>query len=245
MTTNITQSSISGTATPTSGASDARVTTIRVAPGSARKWINVELKGTFPDLSKINVSLYSCTTPAPTPIAGYQNMALPLSKKIDISTLPVATYPCIHARVNILAGSPAPILDDVIVRWNPLPVSKISLSGSTSASVGTDMRYEINYSNSFVDDTDVVVWAPLPAALTDSYGRTVNFEFVRTLPASGLYTATSLTIGTTTIPANSVYWHFDEVKSGDTMKLVFFIKSKNGEQNGLNFTMQAHIDGEL
>jgi hypothetical protein len=242
---NITIDPAAGIAKITPTFSSGYFNTVAVSPNSFTAWNKIIVDATYSNSADVRVSLYTC---ANTPISGYQNMTLGAGGIIDISTLPTS-FSCVKARTDLFdSGGPRPIVNDVKITWTPLPVFLITHSAGTTRPVGGGIVYAINYSVSYVDDTGIVVWAPLPRVAdgtvtnyTVSYGITPDPTFVKA-SNGGQYTATPITLNGISIPANSVYWNVGNVSAGYSGTLTYELATENNWQNGIKYLSQAYID---
>jgi len=56
------------------------------------------------------------------------------------------------------------VISDVQANWDPLPVHISTITGSDTKKVGENLVYDVQFSNSYADDYNVVVYVPLPEA---------------------------------------------------------------------------------
>ncbi|MCB9020056.1 MAG: hypothetical protein H6546_06980 [Chitinophagales bacterium] len=131
----------------------------------------------------------------------------------------------------------------------------MKIDGLPETTVGGALQYKVQYSVSYTDDTDVVIWAPLPSIadgtvsnFTPSYGQNPEPLFNSCGGANVddcQYVTTDTLVGDVLVPAGSVYWHFNTLSAGDTGTVKFKINTKNGWENGIQYDFYASIDGAL
>lgn len=249
---NITVDIVAGVAKITSGFSSGFFTTTDIQPASFSSWNNIQIVApVYSTIQDITGSLYTCGD-TPVAIPGFQNMQFTGTNLVaSISSLSVSTYPCIKVRVDMtnLTGNPnlTPLLDSLMVTWDPKPLFLVSVSSPTSVSAGSTYSALISYSNSFVDSDGVVVWMQLPTYLngsivnyTTSYNQNPQTTF-SSATSGGIYTAGGTVVNGVNIPANSVYWNLGTVFAGKSGTLIVRINTQSGWQNGMVLNHLAHI----
>jgi large repetitive protein len=245
---NINVNTSAGTAGLTTAATSGYFTTGEIRPLSFRAWDKVEITANVSDARDMKVSVYDCSA-VPTPVAALQNLTA-TGGIVDISSLSAASYPCLRVKVDLATNGPVrPVIDNLRVSWDELPVFLVAHSGTPTSPVGTKLDYQVKYSVNYSDEDGVVVWVPLPqidrATVTDftaAYSQTPNPTFVAATDG-GIHTAAGTTLYGVTIPANSVYWDLGKVKSGTTAILSYQLNTLNGWQNSITYKLQASIDG--
>ena len=221
--------------------------TTDISPSSFTNWVKAKVVGTYNNLNDIKISAYTCGT-SPVLIPAVQNISINSSGEVDLSPL-TNSNSCIRVRVDFESnGSIVPSITELRVEWRPLPVFLISNSAPTTVLAGENIVYSINYSLSYVDDTGIVVWEPLPtnsnggvANYEPSYGQDTSLSFV-SASNGGVYTATSQTINGVNVPANSVYWTLGALTAGQSGTLTMTLKTQNGLQDGITYSTNAYID---
>jgi uncharacterized repeat protein (TIGR01451 family) len=234
-------------------------TTIEIHPSSFQDWDKIYVDANASLSDSIKVTVYDCPADiGVNMISGYSNIPLPDDGIIDISGIDNNTHPCIQLYVSLNVGVVRPTIDSIKVTWDPLPVYLISESAQASVLAGDQINYSINYSISYVDDVQTVVWAELPSvsnscsptALTcitnfnPAYGQVPpNPTYVSGSASNGgVYTASGGAINGINIPANSVYWKLGTTTAGSSGTLTYQVQTLNSWQNGMTFLSQAHID---
>ena len=243
------------------GGNTATVSTIEVKPNSLDGWDKVELEATYSNTNAVKINLLTCENhPSPnTPISGFQNLTLSggVANISSLNHIPPTGYDCIRVQVVMdnLAGSiPSPVVSKIKVSWVPLPVLLIDHLTPAQVEVGQTIVNTVRLSVSYAEACDVVAYAPLPETgvtnpdnyidnYTPSYGQNPNPSFIEASD-DGVYTASQITIGNTTIPANSVYWDLGCLKAGYTGKLTYKLKTTNGWENGILYHTQAYAGAE-
>ncbi|MFC1640705.1 hypothetical protein ACFL2D_01500, partial [Patescibacteria group bacterium] len=218
-------------------------TTSLITPSSFEAWDEIILDATYATIGDVTVSLYDCDDP-PVPIPAFQNV-MPAANRVDISSLDPDMYPCVRARVDMRGAAISPTVDSVKVTWDAFPVFLISHSADAGVSVGESILYTINYSVSFADADDLVIWAELPS---EAEG-TVNYDVYDQNPdpgyksatRGGIYSATEIDVRGVTVPANSVYWDLGDVHAGTTSTVTYVLKTNNGWADGILYESTAHI----
>ncbi len=142
-------------------------------------------------------------------------------------------------------------VDDVTVRWEPLPLYSIAIDApETKPSCGTT-SFTIAYSLSYASDTDVVLYSRLPNStygtvteFTPSYNQfpAFNPDFI-SANKGGQYTANAITVRWVSIPSNAVYWEWDEMVEWETDTLTYVVEVPCGTENGVVYEASAFIDG--
>lgn len=229
-------------------------TTAEIQPASFRNWDKITLDASINNAADLTVDVTRCDGvfggSAPTVISGYAGLT-PVGGVIDISGIPV-TEGCIQVRVNLSDSDGIyPSVSNLEASWDPLPVFLVRLDGDLQKVVGDTITYFVDYSVSYVDSDNVFVWVPLPENATDfsnytaGYNQSVDpgfdLSFVEAT-GGGMYTSSPISIDGVAIPANSVYWDLGYLKRGFAGTLGFKLRSKNGLEDELTYTIQAHMD---
>lgn len=145
-------------------------------------------------------------------------------------------------------GSPLPVIDSLELTWQPLSFIGLNLTPPSTTNACDSAVYDIAYSLSFVDDTDVVIHVPLPSiqsgSYTPSYGQNTSLVF-ETASNSGMYTTVGTSVTTNngsliSVPANSIYWHFPTLTAGDTGILKFTVQVPCNLENGATYDAIAY-----
>ena len=226
-TNNVNFDHVAGTVTPS--ASGAYFTTYEITPTSYSDWDEVNVSGVIGIATDAQVQIVACDGLA-TPIAG---PFVPSGGIVDISGLGLPG--CIQVQI-LLANSP--IIDQVEVTWTPLPVMLLRLDGDSTGDAGDRHCYDVDFSNSFVDNDDVVIWVPFPTGGTDSFGQSTDPVFVEA-SHTGLFTIVPVVVNGITVPANSVYWDAGFQLRGSAQSYQFCASSLNGIEDGSSFQFQA------
>ena len=209
---NINFDHTAGTATPS--AAGAYVTTTEIRPSSFVDYREVRLTGSIANALDALVEIDACDGSA-TPIAG---PFTPVGGIVDISGLGLPN--CIQVKVLF---NNTPTLSEIEVTWIPLPVMILNLLGDETDLVGANHCYDLEFSNSFVDNDDIVIWVPLPTGLTDAYSQTYDPSFV-SATRGGEFTAAGTTVNGIAVPANSIYWDLGFKKRGTATTLKFLCR---------------------
>ena len=226
---NITYDHVAGTAT--ANAAGAFVRTSAINPSSLTDWDEVRLSGVLGSAVSAQVEITNCTSTAT--IAGPFS---PSGGRVNLRGLGLPS--CIQVRVNLNGTSS---LDEIRVTWDALPVMLLRLTGDTTDQVGANHCYNLDLSNSFSDNDNIAMWVPLPSGLVDVYGQNYSPSFA-SASNGGSYTAGGLNLNGSSIPANSVYWNIGFRKGGSTTRYRFCLRTPNGTQDGVSFSLQAEAD---
>ncbi len=252
---NVTVNGSLATATIPASASG-NILTSTIKPASFSKWNNLSVEGTWSSTAAVKLQLYTCdSTPTLLPAnalsvtgQGDNTSGYTLSGGLlNISNLSTTTYPCLQVRVLLAsdATSPAPVIRKVSASWSPLTVFLMRLTSPATKQVGEKVTLTADYSVSYADDTDVIVWLPVPqpksGSFTTVYSQNLALSFA-SATQGGQYTSTAQTINGIAVPANAVYWRLGAQKAGSTGSLSASFTSTNGVQHGVVYTAQAHID---
>lgn len=240
---NIEIDTILGVAGVATGYSSGYFTTADIHPNSFTKWNKVELTANYSNPSDVQISLYECNS-TPMPISGFQNLTLS-GGMYDISSLSPTTYPCIAVRVDMTSGTVSPTVDSLRVSWDPLPAYLLAVSVPTSVPAGSVLDANVNYSVSYVNDVNTVVWTTFPSVMSGTYNPLYNQNPALTFVSAsngGQYTVSGITINGITVPAKSIYWDLGNVNAGQSGTLNFKLQTGNGWQNGMKFGFSASID---
>jgi uncharacterized repeat protein (TIGR01451 family) len=234
---------IVGVAKVAAGKTTGYFTTADIRPNSFTKWNTVELDANYSGATDVVVSLYECDL---TPISGFQNLTL-AGGMYNIGSLSATTYPCIKVRVDMTNGVTPPTINSLRVTWNPLPGYLITMTTPASVPAGANLGVDVNYSISYVDDVNTVVWIPVPtmASGISNYNNLYNQNPALTFVSAsngGQYTASSIAVNGVTVPAGSVYWSLGNVAAGQSGTLNMQLQTTNGWQSGMQFNFSAHID---
>jgi len=228
-------------------------TTVEIRPVSFRKWEEIEIVGNFASGDDVAVSLYDCGEPNPSPIppGDLPEMAL-IGGRIDIGLLNKESYACIRVRVDLNNGTGiAPIVDDVKITWTKLPVFLISESVTSEVLSGDNITYVINYSSSYADDSNVVIWSRVPTVgnggisnYTVGFGQDLGVMF-ESASNGGQYTESDVSLYGVTVPAGSVYWVMANIEAGKSGIVTYTLDTNNGIESGVRYITNAYMDSEL
>lgn len=235
------------------GSTPSFFTTTEIEPNSFRNWEKIILDASVNNAADLNVDVVRCDGvfggASPTVIA---SGLVPAAGEIDISSVVPDTEACIQVRVNLSdSDGIIPVVNQLTVTWDPLPVFLVRLDGDATKIVGEKINYSIDYSVSYVDSPGVVVWVPLPNAPADfsnytaAYNQDTTPGFDLTFVSAtfgGTYTAGGLTVNGVSVPANSVYWNMGDLNSGFAGTLDLILRSNNGLEDGISYGLTAYMD---
>ena len=71
--------------------------------------------------------------------------------------------------INMQSGVVNPMIDEIRFTWNPLSFFLLDLQLDTSVDACSMAVFNLQYSLSYVNDTDVVLYAPLPTPVSGTY----------------------------------------------------------------------------
>ncbi|MFT7579291.1 MAG: putative repeat protein (TIGR01451 family), partial [Myxococcota bacterium] len=216
----------------TTGA-DGLVETTSITPTSSFGWRDLSVTYTAATENAVVVSAVDPATGTVYPLTlGPGEGAF--TAVADLSGVP-ASVGSLRVRLALSDAPILPTLQALRVRWHPKSVLAGALAGAATACTNDTKAFRANVSVSIVEAIDLVVYAPIaevdgvrPAASAMSDG--------------GRYTATAITVGATTVPAFSVYWHFPITASGTTFALTYNLSYANGTANGAVFANSLHVD---
>ena len=210
-----------------------------IAPPGFDSWLSICLNANYSGGSDLTIDILDAAVD--TSIAGYTGIPISSFSKncYDISGLDINTYPELKIQINHTRGNTAPIVSRLSVKWNPQTFLLFDKIAPTSVLAGQEFRYMVRVSANFVDAKNVVIYDPLPSTLNgtvtyetgEDYGQSDD-PVVGQISNGGQYTATGITVYGIPVPANSVYWIFDELKAGVSNVLQFFVTSPNGTLDG-------------
>jgi uncharacterized repeat protein (TIGR01451 family) len=244
---NVSIDTQSGVANLTLTDQDGYFTTSTITPSSFANWKDIEIEGIYNHPNDVLVSLLDCSGNL-DPISDFQN--IPLNQnKIDISSLDKNTYGCIKVRLDLSSQNTVkPVINNLRVNWNPLPVFLIKHSTDSEVQAGQKIVYQVNFSTSFADAAGTVIWVKLPniddGTIKDfdpSYGQDLTPTFTSATDG-GQFTVNEITVNGITIPAGSVFWDLGTTKAGETKRLSYALQTKPGWENGVILESQAIIN---
>lgn len=234
--------------TLTAGEDDGYFYTTAITPSSFSAWGRVYLDFTSATAAGVTVSVHHGVTGA---ALGTLDLTSPQSVSDDaayarmgsIATL-AAGAPSVRLRVSLNRDgqSIAPNVKALKVSWTPRSVLNVTLEAPTTRATGDGIVLRVAASVSYVDATDFVAWAPAPTATNNRYNQPANLTFV-SATEGGLYHAgpSPLVIGTTSVPAGSVYWTRPTLAAGNTFAYYATFRSNNGLVTDVAYPFQAHV----
>jgi hypothetical protein len=164
---------------------------------------------------------------------------------VSLSTVPATQLSgrvVVKLRERVIAGDPEvrirPTVQALRVTWSPRSVVKLGLEAPASTCSNQQYTYKVRVSVSLVNATDLVVWAPIPQAPTDAFGRTYPLAF-GTASNAGVYTSSAITVKGNQVPANAVYWDLGTVNAGNTFLLSYSVTPPTGTLNTTTYTATA------
>jgi uncharacterized repeat protein (TIGR01451 family) len=146
-----------------------------------------------------------------------------------------------------------PQVSTVNVMWNSQSQSSLILSAPTAKDAGSCYEYDLDWSVSYTNGQNIVVYIALPqysdtriTPLVPWYGQFTtysptyepSFEGVNN---GGIYTNVATTVNGVAVPAHSVYWNMGTVDEGSTFKFKPKICSVRGTENNTIFHAQAAL----
>lgn len=238
-----------GTVTLADPANPAVVVTRAVSPSSFTAWTKVQLRGTFPSVSRIHVDfLDALGTPIPGTPAAEVAVESGWQLKVDMSGINAALYPSVRLRITMEAtpGNPIlPVLDAVRVSWKPQSVLRVSANAAASTSVGAELRYEIPVSVSAVQGEGVVVKLTKPTVANPAwnrFGQATDVSLSSTTNGGVMHSGASITLSGLQIDAGDIYWTFPSaISPGTTFLLTAVVRIPNGLIDGLTYSTQAAV----
>ncbi|MCB9731041.1 MAG: DUF11 domain-containing protein [Deltaproteobacteria bacterium] len=238
-----------GTVTLVEAGTPAVIVTRPVTPASFSGWTKVQLRGTFPSISKIHVDFLTplgnvIPVTAATEVAVESGWQL----KVDMSGIDAAQYPSVRLRITMedTTGNPIlPVLDAVRVNWTPLSVLRVAANGASSVASGAELRYEIPISVSTVQGENVVVKLAKPAIANPAWNRfnqATDVSLSSTTNGGQMWHGASTTMSGLQIDDGDIYWAFpNNISPGTTFLLTAVVRVPNGLVDGLVYNTQATI----
>ena len=238
---------------PTSGT----FSTVEIKPYTLGSWGQVLINnGVLPTGTTLN--LYDCTSGTPVEVTGYTNIS---TQPIDISSL-ATTISCLQVGVNLTDASAQ--INHIQVDWVPMPVLAMTISGPTSTPIGQSITYELQYSVSYENTNNTVLWVEIPELPMNQTGSNAGITGYTGAPGvhfygqdaalspifenatdDGVFTETGAVVAGISIPPNSVYWNLGSVPSGTTETLQFTIGTLNGIEAGIEYEFLGAINADL
>lgn len=245
---NITVDTIAGIAGITDPETSGFFTTNEIEPASVDSWDKITMVANHADIagSDVTITVNDCSGNNLIPATPFDLIAG--VNGIDISSIS-NTETCIKVRVDLAEyNSINPTIDWLKVKWNPEPVYLLSMPAPSNASAGSSVNFSIGYSVSYVNDTNTIIWAPLPTAVggtfTGAFNQTLETTFI-SATNGGTFTSSNITVAGVDIPADSIYWNLGSVSAGSAGTLIFKVATTNGTENGVQFETAAHIDSTI
>ncbi|MDO4773865.1 MAG: hypothetical protein Q4A37_01940, partial [Candidatus Saccharibacteria bacterium] len=229
--------------------------TSTITPSSSYGWRHIAVTGTWSHHDHAKIQLLSCSA-APTPlpqqdtadIRGGDNAAgfTLEGGQLDISSLDSEKYPCLQVKLLLSSDqtNPAPIIKKISASWKPKTVFLISAAAQEKITTSQAISYKVDYSVSYVDDTNIVVYLPAPKAMNGSFTPDYNQDLTvsfRSATQGGQYTSKEIVVSGVTVPANSVYWNLGTQAAGVTGSLQAIFGTHDGLQNGVTYAATATI----
>ena len=216
-----------------------------ITPTSFSSWKNLEIKY-FGNNNNFYVEIYKCSG---TWSLFITSPSIPVNGIINLSGLVNPSIPCIN--IVIWFDDAVASIDSVKVSWQPKPVLQTTISWPSERRVcEQQVQYTVQYALNYVDDTNVVLYVPLPnsqtgtvTGYTNAYNQFPgkNPQFISALDW-WQYTTSAISILGKSIPANSVYWAFPTLSKGTTKVTSFKINTPCGTQNGVDYIAKSYID---
>ncbi len=243
---------------------DGFFTTVTIIPESSRQWEDLTINGTQ-NGGTVDATILDC---AGATLAGPISMTL--GTPVDLNAQGLTPYDpvtnttgdeCIQVQVALgrsATDAPAPVVSDVVVEWDALPIFLVDIEAEyATRALTSEQIFTVRYSVSHVEDPAPVLYVELPQDPTtadgdyvgaveppigyDLPGEDLTANFV-SAKDGGQYTSTGLTVSGVTIPPHSVYWDLGPLDDGTTYITEFIIKSNNWMETGSVYELTPVMD---
>ncbi|MDR2416511.1 MAG: hypothetical protein LBD75_08200, partial [Candidatus Peribacteria bacterium] len=227
--------------------------TSQIEPASMRYWERLNIEHTDPSGSSIQISLIDCESEAVLP----NRENIPYNTPLSLSGIDKTVYSCLQVQVEVARAevdAPSPIFSKVDVTYLPYPILTARITPATNtAEACSNLKYNLNFTNNYVNDMGVVLYASLPTAEAGTitgYDTTLDLyprlqpQFI-SAEGGGKYTSTGIRVNNQDIPANSVYRDIGILNAGETRMYGFSITVPCDTMNGTFYLIHATIAGML
>ncbi|MDR0607827.1 MAG: DUF11 domain-containing protein [Candidatus Peribacteria bacterium] len=228
--------------------------TTQVEPASIRHRNTISLDTTTPSGSKFFVTLLDCEQDVIVP--GWEHVAYE-GQPFSLAAIDKSQYACLQLQVDVQrdsTSSPSPIISKVAIEYQPYPVliSRVTAVTPKAEACG-NVKYQVNFTNNYVNDMGVVLYVPLPRAEAgtitgydeslDLYPR-LNPLFV-SAEGGGKYTTTGIIVNNKEVPAESVYRDIGVLNAGETRMYGFTTTVPCDTMNDTKYLVNSRIMGVL
>ncbi len=134
-----------------------------IQPSSFKNREDITLGGSRPSGTQISYSILDCATS--TPISGYIDISSLNNSSFSLSGLNRSLYPCIKIAATLsrpTLSSPRPSLTNITINRSPYPLFIVNTLAPAIKQSADIINVKVSFSNSFVNDKNVVLRSPLP-----------------------------------------------------------------------------------
>ncbi len=227
--------------TISTGASVGYYTTVPIAPNSYSAWTAAYVTYTAGASSDVAVTAIDDAGVSYGPLAITASDDPAWDGKVDLSSIP-ATAASLKLRVDLSKSGPiVPAVQGLNVRWQPKSLIRVSIDAVANLCEAQDGESRVRVSVSYVDATDLVVWAPISAGVVaNDPGQAPNVTFLSASQGGRYHPGPGpLTVHNASVPPGSVWWDLGDKAAGNAFSVTFKYRSPTGTLDGTSYTLTA------